>query len=106
MKMCNNENYKWGKMVPLIFWADQVTVCQPIGYFPYFMVHSVEAVLLLDIAEATYLLPSLEIPVSTEDLIVHHAQQLQRSPNNLCDMSARVLKARKQLAAQFIKQFS
>src|SRR5882724_10091744 len=70
------------------------------------MAHSVEAVLPLDIAEATYLLPPLNVPASTEDLIAHHAQQLQKIPEDLREMSARVLKARKQSAAQFFKRFS
>jgi len=40
-----------------------------IGYSPYFMAHSVEAVLPLDITETTYLLPPLDVPASTKDLI-------------------------------------
>src|SRR5882724_1268400 len=106
MKTCNNEHSKWVCMAPLIFWADQVTVHRPIGYSPYFMAHSVEAVLPLDIAEATYLLPPLNVPASTEDLIVHCAQQLQKRPEDLHEMSARALKATKQSAAQFVKHFS
>ena len=70
------------------------------------MAHGVEAVLPLDIAEAMYLLPPLNVPASTKDLIVHCAQQLQKRPEDLCEMSARVLKARKQSAAQFVKHFS
>ena len=106
MKMCNNEHSKWVCMAPLVFWADQVTVHQPIGYSPYFMAHSVEVVLPLDIAEATYLLPPLDIPASTKDLIAHCAQQLQKRPEDLHEMLARVLKSRKQSAAQFVKCFS
>src|SRR5882724_1731125 len=93
-------------MAPLIFWADRITIRWLIGYSPYFMAHNVEAVLPLDIAEATYLLPPLDVPTSTEDLNVHHAQQLQKRPEDLCEMLARVLKARKQSAAQFVKRFS
>src|SRR5882724_6615427 len=59
-----------------------------------------------DIVEATYLLPPLDVPTSTEDLIVHHAQQLQKRPEDVHEKSARVLKARKQSAAQFVKCFS
>jgi len=70
------------------------------------MAHGVEAVLPLDIAEATYLLPPLDVPALTKDLIVHHAQQLQKRPEDLCEMSARVLETRKQSAAQFVKHFS
>ena len=70
------------------------------------MAHSVEAVLPLDIAEATYLLPPLDVPTSTQDLIAQCAQQPQKRPEDLHDMLTRVLKVRKQLAAQFVKCFS
>jgi len=106
MKMCNNEHFKWVNMAPLIFWADLVTVCLSIGYSPYFMAHGVEVVPPLDIVEAIYLLPPLNVPTSTEDLIAHHAQQLQKTLEDIHDMSARVLKARKQSVAQFVKCFS
>src|SRR5882672_1128479 len=106
MKTCNNEHSKWVNMAPLVFWADRVTVCQSIGYSLFFMEHGVEAVLPFDIAEATYLLPPPDIPSSTEDLIAHRAQQLQKRPEDLHEMSARVLKARKQSAAEFVKCFS
>src|SRR5882724_6990915 len=106
MKTSNNEHSKWVHMVPLIFWADRITVCRPISYSPYFMAHGVEVVLPLDIAEATYLLPPLDVPASTEDFIAHCAQQLHKRPEDLREMLARVLKARKQSAAQFVKHFS
>ena len=70
------------------------------------MSHGIEAVLPLDIAEATYLLPPLNTPASMEDLIEYRAQQLQKLPEDLLEMSARVLKARKQSAAEFVKCFS
>src|SRR5882672_892675 len=106
MKTCNNEHTKWVNMAPLVFWADWVTVRRSIGYSLFFMAHGVEAVLPFDIAEVTYLLPPLDVPSSTEDLIAHCAQQLQKRPEDLCEMSARVLKARKQSAAEFVKHFS
>src|SRR5882724_5811874 len=70
------------------------------------MSHGIEAVLPLDIAEATYLLPPLNAPASMEDLIVYRTQQLQKCLEDLLEMSARVLKARKQSAAEFVKHFS
>ena len=92
-------------MAPLIFGANQVTICWSIGYSPFFMAHSVEVVLPFDIVEATYLLHPLNAPASTKNLIVCHTQQLQRCLEDLHDMSARVLKARKQSAAKFVKHF-
>src|SRR5882672_1192743 len=106
MKTCNNEHSKWVNMAPLVFWADRVTVRWLVGYSPFFMAHGVEAVLPFDNAEATYLLPPPDVPSSTEDLIAHRAQQLQKHPEDLREMSARVLKARKQSAAEFVKCFS
>src|SRR5882724_5773801 len=106
MKTCNNEHTKWVGMAPLVFWADRVTVRRSISYSPFFMAHGIEAVLPLDIAEATYLLPALNAPASTEDLIAYCTQQLQKCPEDLLEMSARVLKARKQSAAEFVKHFS
>jgi len=47
------------------------------------MAHGIEAVLPLDIAEATYLLPPLNAPASTKDLIVYCAQQLQKRLEDL-----------------------
>jgi len=73
-------------MAPLVFWLDRVTICRSIGYSPFFMAHGIEAVLQLDIAEATYLLPPLNAPASTEDLIAYHAQQLQKCSEDLLEM--------------------
>ena len=70
------------------------------------MAHDIEAVLPLNIMEATYLLPPLDVPSLTKDLIAYHAQQLQKCPEDLHEMSARVLKARKQATAEFVKHFS
>ena len=97
MKTCNNEHTKWVGMAPLVFWADHVTICRSNGYSLFFMAHGIEVVLPLDIAEATYLLPPLNAPASMEDLIVYHTQQLQKCPEDLLEMSARVLKARNSL---------
>src|SRR5882724_8024994 len=83
MKTCNNENSKWVSMAPLSFWANQVTIHQSISYFPFFMTHGIEAVLPFDIVEATYLLPPLNAPASTEDLITYCSQQLQQHPEDL-----------------------
>src|SRR5882724_7012473 len=106
MKTCNNEHTKWVGMALLVFWANCVTIHQSIGYSPFFMAHGIEAVLPLDIAEATYRLPHLNAPASMEDLIAYHTQQLQKCLEDLLEMSARVLKARKQSAAEFVKCFS
>jgi len=66
------------------------------------MAHDIEAVMLFNIMEATYLLSSLDAPTSTKPLIVHHSQQLLKCPVDLHDMADWVLKAHKLSATQFI----
>ena len=106
MKACNNDHTKWLLMAPAMFGADRVTIRQSTGYSPFFIAHGVEAVLRLDIAEATYLLPPCKVPMSTESLIARHAQQLLKCPEDLQDMADWVLKARKVSAAQFVAKFA
>ena len=106
MKACNNDHTKWLLMAPPVFWADRVTICWSTSYSPFFIVHGVEAVLPLDIAEATYLLPPCKVPMSTESLIACCAQQLLKRPEDLRDMADWVLKARKVSAAQFVAKFA
>ena len=90
MKACDNDKTKWVAMAPMVFWADQVTICRSTGYSPFFIAHGVEAVLPFDIAEATYLLPPVEVPTSTESLIACHTLQLLKRPEDLRDMADRV----------------
>jgi len=106
MKACNNDHSKWVGVAPSVFWADCVTIRRLTGYSPFFMAHGVEVVLPFDIAEATYLLPPLDAPASTKDLIAHHAQQLLKWWEDLHDMADQVLKACKLSAAQFVSRFA
>ena len=106
MKACDNDDSRWVRLAPSVFWADCVTICWSTGYSPFFMAHSVEAVLPFDIVEATYLLLPLDTPTSTEDLITHCAQQLLKRPEDLHDMGHWVLKACKLSAAQFVSHFA
>src|SRR5882724_2667794 len=106
MKACDNNHSKWVGVAPSMFWANHVTICWLTSYSPFFMAHSIEAVLPCDIVEATYLLPPLDAPASTEDLIAHRSQQLVKWLEDLHDMADRVLKARKLSAAQFVSHFA
>ena len=70
------------------------------------MAHGVGAVFPFDIAEATYLLPPLDVPALTESLIAHCAQQLLKHLEDLCNMADWVLKACKLSAAQIVAHFA
>ena len=75
-------------------WADRVTVRRRMGCSPYFAVTGTHPLLPLDIAEATYLLPPPEAPLSTTDLIATHAVALQKRRAHLAKLASDVFSAR------------
>ena len=89
-------------MSPLAFWAN----CGSTGYSHFFMAHGVEAVLPFNIAEATYLLPPLDLPTLTETLSAYCVTQLLKHPEDLHDMAGRILCAQKISAVQFLECFA
>ena len=83
MKTCKGIESKWREVLPLVFWAKQVTIRKSTGYSPYFMVHSTHPLLPFDILEATYLSPPQDFGLSTEELISLHASQLAKRPGDI-----------------------
>lgn len=69
MKACENDNSQWYKVAHQVFWAEWITIRRTIGYSPYFMAHGVEAIMPLDLSEATYLVPVVDTPLTTTELI-------------------------------------
>ena len=82
-KACNGNNSSWPTVASFAFWADRATTCRSTGHSPFFMAHRVEPILPFDIIQATFLVPDLTQPLSTEDLLATHARQLQKCPTNL-----------------------
>jgi hypothetical protein len=68
------------------------------------MVHGVHPLLPFDITEATYLAPTQDFGISTEELIAIRAQQLSKRPDELEDMRQRVAKSRQRNLEQFEKR--
>ena len=77
-KACDGDQSKWHSVVTLVMWADRVTVCRHMGCSPYFAVTRTHPLLPLDIAEATYLLPLPNAPLSTTNLIATCTVVLQK----------------------------
>ena len=101
MKTCQGHESKWREVLPQVFWAERVTIRKATGYSPYFMVHGVHPLLPFDITEATYLAPTQDFGISTEELIAIRAQQLSKRPEDLEDMKQRVAKFRQRNLEQF-----
>lgn len=67
------------------------------------MVHGLEPILPLDITLATYLVPKVDRPLSTEELLYIRTRQLERRDEDLHEIHERVVKSRYSSIAQFRK---
>jgi hypothetical protein len=100
-RMCGSDFSNWRRHAPYAVWADRVTTRRSTGYSPYYMVHGIEPVLPMDIAEATFLAPCLDEWMSTEDLIAVRARQLEKREDDLEDMRLDIWKSRREAAERF-----
>ena len=71
------------------------------GCSPYFATTSTHPLLPLNIAEATYLLPPPDAPLSSTDLIARHAVALQKCWSHLAALASDVYTARIKAAIHF-----
>ena len=76
VKAADGNESKWSEHAYSVFWAERVTIRKATGMSPYYMVHGVEPLFPFDLAEATYLSPSIDAPMTTEELIARRAIQL------------------------------
>lgn len=102
-KAADGDPKRWYQVAHAVFWSERVTVRKRMGCSPYFAVTGTHPVLPLDIAEATYLLPAPDTPLSTTDLIARRAQQLLKRAEDLERLHSRVFEARLRAARRFEK---
>ena len=105
-KACNGDQSKWHLVVTSVMWADRITVCRRMGCSPYFAVTGTHPLLPLDIAEATYLLPPPDAPMSTTTLIANRAIALQKQRTHLANLATDVYAACIKAAVRFKQQHS
>ena len=101
VKACGDDISLWPELVPHIFWADRVTIRKATGLSPFFIAHGIEPVLPFDLAEATYLVPKIEEPLSDAELLAVRCRQLQKREEDLDRVAKKVSAARYQSRAQF-----
>jgi hypothetical protein len=104
IKACGSDISKWTTVAPFAFWANRATTRKSTGFSPYYMVHGVEPILPFDITLATFLVPNLTQPMSTEELIATHTRQLQKRPDDLTAIHDRILASHFTSVRQFEKQ--
>ncbi|EJU00273.1 hypothetical protein DACRYDRAFT_34470, partial [Dacryopinax primogenitus] len=74
---------KWPKVVPAVFWAQQICIHSATGMSPFYMTLGIHPLLLMDIIEATWLAPPLDQLLSHADLVAFCTQQLLKRPEDL-----------------------
>jgi len=104
LKACKGNYSCWPMFAPFAFWADHATTHKLTGFLPYYMVHGVEPILPFDLAMATFLVPNLTTPLSTEDLLIARACQLQKRPADLAAIHNRITASCFASARRFKKQ--
>ena len=78
VKACNGDTSRWPAVAPFIFWADRATTRKATGFSPFYMAHGVEPILPFNITLATFLIPNLVKPLTTNKLIATHTQKLEK----------------------------
>jgi transposase InsO family protein len=101
IKTCLGNESKWREVLPQVFWAERVTIRRATGYSPYYMVHGTHPLLPFDIYEATYLAPTQDFGMSTEELIGVRARQLAKRPGDLSRMQDLVTDSRRRNLERF-----
>ena len=100
-KACDGDQSRWHSVVTSVMWADRVTVRRCMGCSPYFATTGTHPLLPLDIAEATYLLPPPDAPLSSTNLIAQRAVALQKRRSHLAALASDVYAARIKAAIRF-----
>lgn len=78
--------------------TERVTKRKHLGVSPYEMAFGTEPAMPLDFEEATWLVPPLQAPMTTEELIAIRARQLEKRPADIAAMQERVRKFRQAAA--------
>jgi hypothetical protein len=103
IKAADGNEKKWHQVAHSVFWAERITIQKSTGYSPYYMAHGIEPLLPFDLAEATYMAPTPSEMMSSQDLIVSRAIQLQKHAKDLDTAKRRLIAARWASIRQFEK---
>ncbi len=94
IKTCDGNPSQWPAVAPFIFWADCATTRKATGLPPFYMAHSVEPILPFNLMLATFLVPNLIKPLTTNELIATCARQLEKQQDDLSAIHTLILKSR------------
>jgi hypothetical protein len=102
VKIANGDETKWVHHVHSMLWSERVTIQKSTGHSPYWIAHGIEPLFPFDLKEATYMVPALDAPMTTTELVAIRARQLEKRPADLEEIANRIYKSRQQSVEQFI----
>ena len=95
----------WPKYVPLIFFADRITVRRSTNVSPFFVLHGTEPLLPFDLSESSFLSDRFTANMTTEDLLAARMLQLEKRDEDLAKVAATLKKYRLKSKEQFEERF-
>jgi len=69
VKACEGDTAQWLTVTPFIFWADHTTMHKSTGHSPFYITHGIEPILPFNITMVTFLIPDIDEPLATNDLL-------------------------------------
>jgi hypothetical protein len=104
-KATENDLSKWWWYLPIVRWADRITIRKGLGCSPYFIVTGAHPITPLDIVEATWLVKLPNRVLTTEELIGYRARALAKHQVHVEDMRRRIAKMKRSTVEDYEKRF-
>ena len=105
MKACGSQPQKWAQKAHSVFWAERVTVKRHLGMSPYKMAYGCDPVLPLDYEQATWLVPPMQPPMTTEELIAARSRQIEKRSEDIASIRERVRRFREKASERMLRSY-
>ena len=92
-KVALGNQSRWSQSTYSVFWADCIMTRHCMGCSPYFATTGTHPILLIDIVEASYLIPPPDAPLSSTEPITNRALTLQKRHDQVVKLHSKVYTA-------------
>ena len=105
VKMCAGNMTKWPSLLPAAVYANRITVRRATGFSPYYLLHGTHPLLPCDLAEATFMVPRMKVPMTDTELMIARIRQIAKMPDDVARARETLLKSRFHSAVKFEVKF-
>ncbi len=95
----------WPRYIPLVFFADRITIRRAINVSPFYVLHGTEPLLPFDLSEFSFMSDSYRANMPTEDLIAARMVQLEKHETDLAKVADTLKKYRLKSKEQFEQRY-